>query len=119
MSNSVLSNPNFYFIAVAVVAIFFSMQSIWAQTPSTSSANANQSSDDPLSSCKDSLIKKNIIAFVQKVTDNGNTQYYIPPENRIAVFDNDGTLWSEKPVYFQGFFVFDRVPHVVAKRPEN
>ena len=47
-----------------------------------------------------------------------NINYYIPPEDRIAVFDNDGTLWSEKPIPFQGYFSIDRVPAVVAKNPE-
>ena len=52
------------------------------------------------------------------MTDPEKTNYYIPPEDRIAVFDNDGTLWSEKPIPFQGYFSIDRVPTVVAKNPE-
>ena len=81
-----------------------------------SSVNQNQTID-PLPSWKEGTIKKSIIEFVQNVTDPANINYFISPENRIAVFDNDGTLWSEKPIPFQGFFAFDRVPEVVAKNP--
>jgi len=105
---------------------FFSIsnivQPISAQTNliSFSSLSANQTQDilDPLPSWKDVTVKHNIIEFVQNVTDSKKTNYYIPPENRIAVFDNDGTLWSEKPIPFQGYFSIDRVPTVVAKNPE-
>jgi hypothetical protein len=73
--------------------------------------------NEPLPSWKEGIIKQKIIAFVQNVTNPENTDYYIPPEDRIAVFDNDGTLWSEKPIPFQGYFSIDRVPTVVAKNP--
>jgi hypothetical protein len=74
--------------------------------------------NEPLPSWKEGIIKQKIIAFVQNVTNPENTDYYIPPEDRIAVFDNDGTLWSEKPIPFQGYFSIDRVPTVVAQNPE-
>ena len=74
--------------------------------------------NEPLPSWKEGIIKQKIIAFVQNVTNPENTDYYISPEERIAVFDNDGTLWSEKPIPFQGYFSIDRVPTVVAKNPE-
>ena len=73
---------------------------------------------DPLPSWNEGIVKQKIIAFVQNVTNPENTDYYIPPEDRIAVFDNDGTLWSEKPIPFQGYFSIDRIPTVVAKNPE-
>jgi phosphoglycolate phosphatase-like HAD superfamily hydrolase len=79
--------------------------------------NTNQTSVDPLPSWKDGVIKKNIISFVQNSTDKSNTKYFIAPENRIAVFDNDGTLWSEKPLYFQIYFALDRVPQTIAHNP--
>ena len=56
-------------------------------------ANQNQTID-PLPSWKEGTIKKSIIEFVQNVTDPINVNYFISPENRIAVFDNDGTLCS-------------------------
>lgn len=93
------------------------IQSSWALTNPIASPRGNQSSVDPLSSWKDGVIKQNIIEFVDNVTNPENTEYYVVPEDRIAVFDNDGTLWSEKPVPFQAFFSFDRVPDVVAKNP--
>ncbi|RPI80911.1 MAG: haloacid dehalogenase-like hydrolase [Nitrosopumilales archaeon] len=104
-----------------IISILFIVQPISAQTNlSSSSLSANQTQDilDPLPSWKDVTVKHNIIEFVQNVTDSENTDYYISPEDRIAVFDNDGTLWSEKPIPFQGYFSIDRVPTVVAKNPE-
>jgi phosphoglycolate phosphatase-like HAD superfamily hydrolase len=72
---------------------------------------------DPLPSWKDGIIKQKITEFVQNVT-NSNSEYFIHVEERIAVFDNDGTLWSEKPIPFQGYFSIDRVPTVVAKNSQ-
>lgn len=104
---------------LSFISIFNIVQPISAQTDlsSSSSLSANQT-PDPLPSWKDVTVKHNIIEFVQNVTDSEKTNYYIPPEDRIAVFDNDGTLWSEKPIPFQGYFSIDRVPTVVAKNPE-
>lgn len=83
----------------------------------TLSGDTNQTKVDPLPSWKEGTIKKNIISFVQNSTDNSNTNYYIAPEDRIAVFDNDGTLWPEKPLYFQIYFALDRVHQAVAENP--
>ncbi len=111
-----------FFTLSFIINILFIVQPISAQTnlSSSSSLSANQTQDilDPLPSWKDVTVKHNIIEFVQNVTDSEKTNYYIPPEDRIAVFDNDGTLWSEKPIPFQGYFSIDRVPSVVAKNPE-
>jgi|SRR5262245_30657317 len=63
---------------------------------------------DPLPSWNDSPAKQAILEFVRVTTDQAS-QKFVPPAARIAVFDNDGTLWSEQPMYFQGFFAFDRV----------
>lgn len=81
-------------------------------------ANTTHTLTDPLPSWKDGATKQRISEFVQNVTEIGNTNYYIPPEDRIAVFDNDGTLWSEKPLYFQGYFAIDRVDDLVTDKPE-
>ena len=72
---------------------------------------------DPLPSWNDGPTKQSIVKFVQAVTDRANAQY-VPPEARIATFDNDGTLWSEQPMYFQGFFAFDRVKALAPKHPD-
>ena len=72
---------------------------------------------DPLPSWNEGAVKQAIIRFVQAVTENGGAQY-VRPEARIATFDNDGTLWSEQPNYFQGIFAFDRVKALAPKHPE-
>ena len=72
---------------------------------------------NPLPSWNDSASKKAITAFVEKVTKEGSPDF-IAPEERIATFDNDGTLWAEQPMYFQGFFALDRVKALAPKHPE-
>ena len=61
--------------------------------------------------------KQSIISFVKAVTDSTSSTY-VPEVDRIAVFDNDGTLWSEQPFYFQFQFAFDRVKEMAADHPE-
>jgi phosphoglycolate phosphatase-like HAD superfamily hydrolase len=72
---------------------------------------------DPLPSWSDGPAKSAIIEFVESVTTEGGAGF-VPPEERIATFDNDGTLWSEKPVYFQLLFAMDRVKDLVHDHPE-
>jgi len=72
---------------------------------------------DPLPSWNDGPSKQGIVDFVRDVTDAGSTHYVEPPE-RIAVFDNDGTLWAEKPIYFQFFFILDRIRAMAPDHPE-
>jgi len=72
---------------------------------------------DPLPSWKDGKAKQSIIAFVKKVTSTGSPDY-VPPAERIATFDNDGTLWAEQPMYVQLAFALDRVRELAAAHPE-
>ncbi len=72
---------------------------------------------DPLPSWHDTLPKKHIVDFVTTVTQEGSVDY-VPPNERIAVFDNDGTLWAEQPIYFQFFFVADRIKLLAPQHPE-
>ena len=72
---------------------------------------------DPLPSWNDGLTKDAIIDFVNEVTDKNNPNFVLPAE-RIATFDNDGTLWSEQPAYFQLFFAIDRVKALAPEHPE-
>ncbi len=72
---------------------------------------------DPLPSWNDGQTKQAIIEFIKKVTDPENAQY-VPTENRIAVFDNDGTLWTEQPYYTQMAFLLDRVNDLAPQHPE-
>jgi len=78
--------------------------SLWAQS-------------DPLPSWNDGPAKQSIVAFVQKVTDRASPGF-VSPEQRIATFDNDGTLWSEQPIYFQFAFALARVKVLAPKHPE-
>ena len=71
---------------------------------------------DPLPSWRDSAAKQRIIEFVAEVTDRSSPRF-VPVERRIATFDNDGTLWSEKPVYVQLQFAVDRVKALAPKHP--
>lgn len=70
-----------------------------------------------LPSWNDGPSRQAIVAFVQAVTDPKNPDF-VPPERRIAVFDNDGTLWSEQPMYFQVMFALDRVKAMAPEHPE-
>jgi phosphoserine phosphatase len=72
---------------------------------------------DPLPSWNDGNAKLSIIAFVAKVTKEGSPDY-VPPAERIATFDNDGTLWAEQPMYFQLIFALDRVKALAPQHPE-
>lgn len=72
---------------------------------------------DQLPSWNDGPHKQAIVSFVEKATTEG-TPDFVPPAERIAVFDNDGTLWSEQPIYVQGAFIFDRVKALSNQHPE-
>ncbi len=72
---------------------------------------------DPLPSWNDTTPKKAIVAFVERVTREGSPDF-VPPEERIATFDNDGTLWCEQPLYFQLLFALDRIKTLAPQHPE-
>lgn len=73
--------------------------------------------EEPLSSWNDGATKQAILAFVEKVTEEGSSDF-VPPAERIAVFDNDGCLWAEQPLYFQAFYIFDRIKTLAPQHPE-
>lgn len=73
--------------------------------------------EDPLPAWRETATKKNIVEFVTQVTDPKSPSF-VPPSERIATFDNDGTLWGEQPMYVQAFFVFDRVKELAPQHPE-
>src|SRR5215470_8801320 len=70
-----------------------------------------------LNSWNEGAAKSAIVDFVARVTKEGGRDY-IPPAERIATFDNDGTLWCEQPIQVQVFFLIDRVEALVTKQPE-
>jgi len=89
---------------VVCLVLLLAPASLWAQS-------------DPLPSWNDGPSKQSIVAFVQKVTDRAGPEF-VSPEQRIATFDNDGTLWSEQPIYFQFAFALARVKALAPKHPE-
>jgi phosphoglycolate phosphatase-like HAD superfamily hydrolase len=72
---------------------------------------------DPLPSWNDGAAKQAIVNFVQTTTDSGSTNF-VPPEERIATFDQDGTLWVEHPLYSQVMYCFDRIGALAKVKPE-
>lgn len=72
---------------------------------------------DALPSWKNTATKKAIVTFVEKVTKEGSPDF-VPEPERIATFDNDGTLWAEQPMYFQAMFIFDRIKQLAPQHPE-
>ena len=72
---------------------------------------------DTLASWNDGAAKQALVEFVSRVTEKGSPDF-VPPLERIAVFDNDGTLWVEQPVYVQAFFVLDRIRALAPQHPE-
>ena len=72
---------------------------------------------DPLPSWNDNNVKRSILDFVTRVSTEGGADF-VPPVERIAVFDNDGTLWCEQPTFFQALFAFDRIRQLAPQHPE-
>jgi len=94
------------FFLILSIALFFSCAEQQMQSPI-----------DPLPSWNEGNTKQSIIDFVNTVTDK-NSSDYVEPKDRIATFDNDGTLWSEKPLYFQMMFALGRVKVLSPEHPE-
>jgi hypothetical protein len=72
---------------------------------------------DPLPSWNDGPAKQSIIGFVEQVTQEGSP-FFVPVAERIATFDNDGTLWCEQPAPAQAYFALDRVKALASRHPE-
>jgi phosphoserine phosphatase len=80
-------------------------------------AVAAAQSSDPLPSWNDGPARQAIVEFVEAVTTEGGADF-VPPEDRIATFDQDGTLWVEQPLYAQGMFALERVVEMAPEHPE-
>ena len=76
-----------------------------------------QAAADPLPSWNDGAAKQRIVTFVTETAQEGSASF-VPPAERIAVFDNDGTLWAEHPMYFQLAFALDRVKALAPRHPQ-
>jgi len=79
--------------------------------------SAQAAAPDPLPAWSAGPVKQSIVSFVTAAVNRGSPGY-IAPDDRIAVFDNDGTLWSEQPIYFQLAFALDRVKELAPQHPE-
>jgi len=99
-----------------IVVTFVALLAAAAVLPLVS-LRAPIAADDPLPSWNETASKQAIMDFVAKVTKEGSSDF-VKPAERIAVFDNDGTLWCEQPLYFQGFFCIDRVKALARQHPE-
>jgi len=93
-----------------------SMEKTAPERPHPVEAQAQPVAADALPSWNDGRAKQSILGFVAAVTKAGPG--YVPPQERIVVLDNDGTLWPEQPIYTQLKFTIDRAKEVVGKRPE-
>src|SRR5690242_8044526 len=80
-------------------------------------AAASAHARDPLPSWNDGPAKKAIISFVKETTEKSSPKY-VEPKDRIATFDQDGTLWTEHPLYAQAMFALDRVGKMAPQHPE-
>lgn len=106
---------------IYILPLFLFLLISCKKAENTTTVNPKDSTDvvattgDPLPSWNDGALKSDIIAYVKKVTAEG-TSDFIPVENRIATFDNDGTLWAEKPLA-QELFAFYRVKKLVEANP--
>ncbi|MBB6326542.1 phosphoglycolate phosphatase-like HAD superfamily hydrolase [Algoriphagus iocasae] len=106
----------FLFLLLAI-SILISCGSPQEKSPTTSgNLEATENSQDNLSSWEDGP-KNKIMDWVKSTTTEGSTEF-IPEKDRIAVFDNDGTLWSEQPYYFQLAFAIDEVKRLAPEHPE-
>ncbi len=105
-----------FFLPLIVLFLISCKKSDTLTSPTTESKQTEITiSGDPLPSWNDGALKKDIISYVEKVTKEGSPDF-IPVENRIATFDNDGTLWAEKPLA-QELFAFYRVKKMVEANP--
>ena len=93
------------------------LRSIAAVLILVAAGHRSASAQDPLPSWNDGAAKKAIVDFVQTTTTQGSPKF-VPTEERIATFDQDGTLWVEHPVYSQLVYCLDRVPALVKAKPE-
>jgi hypothetical protein len=90
---------------------------ISCNTSKDNKTTTSTQTNDPLPSWNQGTTKDAIIAYITDVTNESSTNF-IPIEDRISTFDNDGNLWSEQPMYFQLFFAIDRVKALAPNHPE-
>ncbi len=97
--------------------IYFGLAHRWVLIAGLALFTQAFAQSDPLPSWNDGAAKNTIVEFVQATTTQGGPKF-VPPAERIATFDQDGTLWVEHPMYAQVMYCLDRVPAVVKAKPE-
>src|SRR5450432_1235382 len=109
------SNSTFFEVSrSAMLSAFAALPALPVLSPASALADIT---GDPLPSWNDTAPKKAITTFVERVTRQGSPDL-VPEAERIATFDNDGTLWAEQPLYFQLAFALDRVKALAPMHPE-
>ena len=112
-----MNRPGFRLPVVAGCALALLASAGCAVTLEGDGASTNQTTAPvALSSWNDGPVKATIVDFVDRVTREGGPDY-VAPHNRVATFDNDGTLWAEKPLYFQFAFVYERIRALAPDNP--
>ena len=101
----------------APLALCFVLGACSDPTLEPAPATARGAAADPLTSWNQGPARNAIVDFVERTTRQG-TPDFVPPAERIAVFDNDGTLWAEQPMYFQLEFALDRIRALAPEHPE-
>jgi len=104
------------YVTPVIALLLLSSLSCAPKQPTSAPENATDASR-PLASWNDGLAKQAVITFVKDATDKGSSKY-VEPVDRIATFDQDGTLWVEHPLYTQAMFALDRVHALSAQHPE-
>ena len=112
-----MNNYRFVFIIAASMLLLASCNTQVKEEAKQLEETVKNDISDPLPSWNEGSTKSAIIQFVTDVTTKGGPKY-VKPGDRIATFDNDGTLWVEQPIYTQITFAFDRVKELAAQHPE-
>lgn len=102
---------------IVILSLLSSCNQEGSMEPSSTSESDIQTQNEPLPSWNDGETKQSIIDYIETVSDESSVEY-IAEADRIATFDNDGTLWSEQPAYFQLFFALDRIKEMAPDHPE-
>lgn len=104
-------------VLLLVISALYSCRQVAQEESAAVNSAAPEQILDPLPSWNEGAVKTSIVSYIESVTENGSASF-IPVSDRIATFDNDGTLWSEQPAYFQLFFALDRIRKMAPEHPE-
>ena len=105
------------FVTVIFLALLTSSCDFIVPSDSELKGKTKNHTEDPLPSWNEGITKTSIIEFVNAVSKEGSSSF-VPVEDRIATFDNDGTLWAEQPAYFQLYFAVDQIKKMASDHPE-